>query len=167
MPFPVFYLAEWRYVFIPLGSPGLPGEPGYSGKECQTPLQGPLGDKGYEGPAGPPGVNGTMCVYLFIIVESHPDVVVLLKGQCKNYYAYITVGKYAVLCILQYLRLEIDFFSGPLGLPGAPGSRTSSKGDPGPVGPPGLPGYKGHKGVSGAPGPLSYNGLTGPKGILH
>lgn len=52
-----FYVAKGR-LFILLGLPGLPGEPGYPGIICQTPLQGPAGGQGFEGPTGHPG----MCV---------------------------------------------------------------------------------------------------------
>lgn len=55
------------------GPPGLPGEPGFPGTECQTPLQGPLGDEGYEGPAGPPGMNVSNSVYhVYVTVEKSP-----------------------------------------------------------------------------------------------
>lgn len=52
-----FYVAKGR-LFILLGLPGLPGGPGYPGIICQTPLQGPAGGQGFEGPTGHPG----MCV---------------------------------------------------------------------------------------------------------
>lgn len=48
--------------FFLLGLPGIPGAPGYRGIICQTPLQGPAGGQGFEGPTGPPG----MCVCLVI-----------------------------------------------------------------------------------------------------
>lgn len=57
----------FSFVFnLILGYPGIPGVPGAPGYKCLTPLSGPIGDTGYEGPQGVPG----LCVLMFVSMLS-------------------------------------------------------------------------------------------------